>query len=377
MRRVRRLRSRLIRFIVIIQCILFAAHGFVYETWVSFATRPGATRIEALRAAMGVLSVSFVAASLVAFRTSNFWAKWFYKAAAVWLGTLNYLVGAAFLCWALDLGGRLFGLRADRPALVASLYALAGLTALYGLINARRVRVKRLRVKLPNLPAAWRGRTAALVSDLHLGHVNGRGFLRKIVTRIGRLRPDVVFIAGDLFDGVHTNPGHLAEGWKHLTPPLGAYFITGNHEEFSDPTKYLEAVREAGVRPLSNQRVRIEGLDIVGVPYRDAARPERLRSFLESAGLERGRASILLAHAPAPGSLAIAEQAGVSLQLSGHTHGGQIFPFTWVIRRVYREYAYGLQRFGEMVVYTSSGCGTWGPPLRVGTQPEIVLIKFE
>ena len=155
------MRTRIIKFIVIIQGILLAAHGFVYETWMAFRGSPDPPGITGLQAAMGVLSVSFVAASLVAFRYSNLGVKLFYRIAAVWLGTLNFLVMAALLCWGIYLVSWGFSFAADRPALVATLYALAALTSLYGAINARRVRVKRIMVKLANLPPSWRGRTAA------------------------------------------------------------------------------------------------------------------------------------------------------------------------------------------------------------------------
>jgi predicted MPP superfamily phosphohydrolase len=107
----------------------------------------------------------------------------------------------------------------------------------------------------------------------------------------------------------------------------------------------------------------------------NSANADRFRSILNGADLDRNRASILLSHVPR--QLSIAEEAGVSLQLSGHTHGGQIFPFTWFTGRIFGDYTYGLQRFGELMVYTSSGAGTWGPPMRIGTNPEIVLIEFE
>ena len=113
----------------------------------------------------------------------------------------------------------------------------------------------------------------------------------------------------------------------------------------------------------------------LGVPYGDSTCPIRLRATLEGLHLDPGQASILLNHVP--NRLPIVEQAGVSLQLSGHTHGGQIFPFNWLTRRVFGKFTYGLQRFGELQVYTSSGAGTWGPPMRVGTHPEIVLITFK
>ncbi len=270
---------------------------------------------------------------------------------------------------------RLFGLHFERRALAVVLFGLAILASLYGIVNAAWTRVNRITVKLPNLPESWRGRVAALVSDTHLGHVRSYGFVRHIVTILTRLRPDVVFISGDLYDGTAADLDRLAEPCAELSAPLGAYFVAGNHEEFSGHTKYLDAVRHSGVRIFSNEKVTLDCLQIVGVHHGDSTNAQRLRSILRQAVLDRGGASILLTHAP--NRLPIAEEEGISLQLSGHTHGGQFFPFTWITSRVYGEYAYGLKRLGNLTVYTSSGAGTWGPPMRVGTKPEIVLIRFE
>lgn len=129
------------------------------------------------------------------------------------------------------------------------------------------------------------------------------------------------------------------------------------------------------MRVLKGEKVLLDGMQIVGVYDHDLANAERLRWILQSVALDRSGPSILLAHTPS--RLAVAEEAGISLQLSGHTHRGQLFPFTWLTRRIFGDYTYGLQRLGELMVYTSSGAGTWGPPLRVGTQPELVLIRFE
>jgi hypothetical protein len=128
------------------------------------------------------------------------------------------------------------------------------------------------------------------------------------------------------------------------------------------------------MRVLNNEKVTVDGLHIAGVPNGDSHNPIRLRANLESLHLNPDEASILLNHMPS--RLPIVERAGVSLQLSGHTHVGQLFPFNWLTRRVFGKFTYGLQRFGRLQVYTSSGAGTWGPPMRVGTNPEIVLIEF-
>jgi uncharacterized protein len=151
--------------------------------------------------------------------------------------------------------------------------------------------------------------------------------------------------------------------------------VTGNHEQFSSPSKYLETVRQSGIRVLENEKIVLDGLQIVGVHYRDSANVEKFRSILRQATLDRNAASVLLVHNP--NHLPVAADAGISLQLSGHTHRGQFFPFTAIVSRIYGRYVYGLNRFGDLAVYTSCGTGTWGPPMRLGSNPEIVLIRFE
>jgi predicted MPP superfamily phosphohydrolase len=210
---------------------------------------------------------------------------------------------------------------------------------------------------------------------MHLGHVRNVGFMRRIVARLNQLGPDVVFIPGDMYDGTVADFSALAEPWSALSAPLGAFFVTGNHEEFTGRAKYLEAVSKAGIRVLNNERIELEGLQIVGVHYRELIHPAHFRALLRHAAIAPERASVLLAHAPH--GLAIAEEAGISLQLCGHTHGGQFPPGSWIASRVYGPYVHGLNRFGRLLVFTNWGVGTWGPPLRVGTKPEIVLLTFE
>jgi len=373
--RVRRLQTRILVFVAIIQSILFLAHAFVYETWTRFSGVPDPSGIPPLRAVVALLSISFVAATLLAFRYSNPAVRLFYGVAAVWLGFFNFFFMAACLCWVTYAGGWLLRLPPGRPLIAGTLFALAALAGIYGVVNARTIRVTRVTVQLPNLPPAWRGRVAALVTDVHLGSIHGSGFIRRIVATLQPLRPDVVFFAGDLFDGTRVDPGAALAPWKAFSAPLGAYFVTGNHEEFGDPAKYVQAITATGIRVLNDEKVTLDGLQIVGVHDGALTNADRLRSVLAAANLDRDRASILLAHTP--NRLPIAEQAGISLQLSGHTHRGQMVPFTWLTKRIFGQYTYGLNHFGELVVYTSSGVGTWGPPMRVGTQPEIVLIRFD
>lgn len=365
--------------VVLVGAILFGAHWFVYWTWVNFRGALSPADGPALRALIVVLAFSFVAAALLSFRFSNLPVRIFYWLASLWLGFLNFFFWAACLCWVVWFGVRLSRLDANpsatRPWIAGCLFAAAIAAGIYGVLEALWIRVRRIAVMLPGLPPVWRGRKAVLLSDLHLGAINGLGFSRRVAAMASRLKPDVVFLPGDLFDGTHADLARLTAPLKALAPPFGIFYSTGNHEEFTSSAHYLEAAAQAGLRNLAGELVDIDGLQVAGVAYADSTYPIRMKTALDAMRLDRSRASILLNHAPT--RLPIVEQAGFTLQLSGHTHGGQIFPFTWLTRRIFGRFTYGLHRFGSLQVYTSSGAGTWGPPMRVGTQPEIVLLEFE
>ncbi len=369
------MKTRIAVFAAVVQSILLLGHLLVYETWLVFWGTPGARALSVLRVALALLAFSFVPATLLAHRYFNAPVKLVNTLASIWLGTFNFLFGASVLSWVIYAFVRLTGLGLSMHNVAGALFGLAMAASVYGIVNAAAIRVRRVTVRLPGLPASWRGRVAALVTDTHLGHIKGSRFLARLVGMLRQLKADVVFISGDLFDGTKVDADLLVAPWKQLSPRFGSYFVTGNHEEFSDPRNYLEAIEKSGIHVLHNEKVNLDGLQVVGVPFTHSGDAKHFQSILEGAELDRDCASVLLAHVPQ--GMPIAEQQGISLQLSGHTHGGQIFPFTWFTSRIFGEYTYGLQKFGELLVYTSSGAGTWGPPMRVCTQPEIVLISFE
>jgi uncharacterized protein len=368
-------RKRLITFIAVIQSFLCLLHLFLYETWTYSPAGGEAHGTLWIKWGLGFLSVSFVAASLLAYRYTNAPLRAFYRAAAVWMGMLTFLFFAAVFSWVIFGAARWAGRDVNFHRTVELLFAAAAVAGFCGVINASWTRITRTTVRLANLPAAWRGRTAALISDVHLGHVRNGHFLRRMVAKILREEPDAIFIAGDLYDGTAIDARRAAEPLGKLVAPHGVYFVAGNHEQFRDDRKYLDAITAAGVRVLSNEKVEADGLQIAGVPYLSATHGEHFASVLRGIRLDRDRASILLTHAPDHPE--VAEAAGVSLQLSGHTHLGQFVPWSWMARRMYRQFVYGLSRIGNMQVFTSSGAGTWGPPLRLGSNPEIVMLQFE
>jgi uncharacterized protein len=370
-----RARRGLIGFIAVIQCILLLIHYLIYETWAFSPAGSEPAGAFWIKLVLGLLSVSFVAASLLAFRYTNAALRAFYRVAAVWMGLLSFLFLAAVFSWSIYGIVRLAGLDTNFHRIVELLFGAALAAGVYAVFNANWTRITLATVRLANLPAAWRGRRAALISDVHLGHVRNGNFLRRMVAKILKEEPDAIFIAGDLYDGTAIDPRQAADPLSELVAPQGVYFVAGNHEQFGNDSKYLHAIAATGVRVLSNEKVEVDGLQIVGVPYRQAVRDGDFASALDGVRLDRNRASILLTHAPDHPE--IAEAAGVSLQLSGHTHLGQFIPWSWMARRIYRQFVYGLSRLGKMQVFTSSGAGTWGPPLRLGSNPEIVILEFE
>src|SRR5882672_925831 len=187
-----RIRKNIIGFIAVIQSVLFLTHYLLYETWTfspAGSETPGAFWIKLV---LGFLSVSFVAASLLAFRYTNAALRAFYRAAAVWIGLVSFLFLAAVSSWTIFGVARLSGLDMNFHRTVESLFGVAAMAGLYGVFNASWTRITRTTVRLANLPAAWRGRRAALISDVHLGHVRNGSFLRRMIAKVLKEEPDAI-----------------------------------------------------------------------------------------------------------------------------------------------------------------------------------------
>jgi len=359
---------------LIIFAILFAGHWLLYKTVVRFLNLSNQRLLLILKIAVVLLSLSFVLASFAVFRYDNLAVRVFYTAAAAWVGIFFLLFLGSLALWLIFGAAKIFFLALNYRLVAEIIFGFALAISVYSIINANNIRVISLEVSLPNLPSQWRGKTAVWASDLHLGAVQNDGFAKRVAALIQSKSPDIVFLGGDIYDGVAADPNRLAEPFAQIQAPLGKYFITGNHEEFSDNTKYLDAMRTAGVNVLYNELTEVDGLQILGVAFRDTVSEENFKTILGKMNLDRSRPSILLEHSPV--HIATAQAAGISLQLSGHAHRGQFFPFGFITSLVYHGYDYGLKKTGNLTVFTSAGAGTWGPPLRLGASPDIVILRF-
>ncbi|KRV46897.1 hypothetical protein AQ490_08945 [Wenjunlia vitaminophila] len=256
---------------------------------------------------------------------------------------------------------------------------VAGATAVgtvgYGMHTALGPpRLKRVTVPLGKLDPRAHGFRIAVVSDIHLGPISGRAHTQRIVDTINRTEPDLVAIVGDLVDGSVEQLGSAAEPLAGLRSRHGSFFVTGNHEYFSGAEEWVAQVRTLGVHPLENERVEIAGFDLAGV--NDVAGEDEGQGpdFDRALGdRDPSRASVLLAHQPVQVHEAV--RHGVDLQLSGHTHGGQMWPVNLVADLANPTLA-GLERHGNTQLYVTRGAGFWGPPVRVGAPPDITVVTL-
>ncbi len=253
-------------------------------------------------------------------------------------------------------------------------------TVLYGVWRARNPVVVRYAIEIAKVAGPHRTMRVALASDTHSGTINGREKLRKMVDMVNGLEPDLVLLAGDLMDDDYPAfaTGGMAEELQRLNPALGSYAILGNHDHGAGHIpEYRRLLEQAGVRLLVDEWTKVdESLcligrdDLSGRHYRGGPR-KPLSTLME--GVDRSLPLILMDHQPY--RLEEGEAEGIDLQVSGHTHRGQLFPFHLITRRTF-ELDWGYLRKGAMHVVVSLGFGTWGPPIRLGNRPEVVLIDI-
>lgn len=243
----------------------------------------------------------------------------------------------------------------------------------YGVL--RGPRVKRVTVPLAKLPRAAHGYRIAVVSDVHLGPILGRAHTQRIVDAVNSAQPDLIAVVGDLVDGTVENLGSAAEPLARLRARHGSFFVTGNHEYFSGADAWVDHVRELGLRPLRNERLEIAaGFDLAGVDDVAGESEGRGPDFVRALGdRDRARAAVLLAHQPIVVHDAV--RHGVDLQLSGHTHGGQLWPGN-LLAELANPTVAGLERYGDTQLYVSRGAGAWGPPVRVGAPSDITVVQL-
>jgi predicted MPP superfamily phosphohydrolase len=247
-----------------------------------------------------------------------------------------------------------------------------------GYINSRTLKIKTLNIEIPARKSSLKELNAVLISDIHLSSTNDNGFAEGIVKKINTLLPDIVFVAGDLVDDKASvlREKEIGFSFKDIKAPFGVYGITGNHEYINGVDSSVKYMKELNVIPLRDSSITINnGFVLIGREDRSRGLKKRkpLKDLVDSS--EKNLPVILMDHTPF--QLEEAMENGVDLQLSGHTHHGQMFPINLITSKIY-ELSRGYKKKGNTQYYVSSGVGTWGPPVRIGSRSEIVniMIKF-
>ena len=386
------------RFVVFIGVALALLGGIHYYLWARLARDPHwpAPWGTVLTWFFALVAVGMPAAAILSRgRTGTLGGQIAIWSAYVWLGVMFLLFTAVF---ATDIGRLLVGIArritsnggvdAGRRTFIARMTATLSVAVVSGasLVAVRSalrpVEVRRVRVRLQRLPRAQHGLTIVQITDLHVGPTIGRDVVEDVVSRTNALAPDIVAITGDLVDGSVSALRNAVEPLANLRARHGVFFVTGNHEYFSGANAWLKELSRLGIRVLGNERVSIgEGdasFDLGGIEDRTAHQYGGLSPTAALAraldGRDPSRELVLLAHQPR--SLLDAAAFGIGLQISGHTHGGQIWPFGYLVR-LQQGFWPGLHRHGEAQIYVSRGTGYWGPPMRLAEPAEITHLTLE
>lgn len=373
---------RYVVFFLVAGLVMGGAHYYVWARLVRDAALPAHWG----RIATAAVLVLFVLlmSGFVVFRALPRWlAAPITWTGYTWLGLLFFLV---FALAAADVA-RMIALRVDdkapadpeRRLAISRFFGGAAALVGFGVSGAglasalSPVAVSRVRVRISKLGKAASGTRIVQLSDVHVGPTIGKGFIEDVVARVNALEPDVVAITGDLVDGtVEELAEHVAPLAK-LRAKHGVFFVTGNHEYYSGVEEWTGHLPTLGIRVLRNEHVRIggeDGFDLAGIDDQ-SARPDLPKAL---SGRDAARACVLLAHQPR--GIELADELGVDLQLSGHTHGGQMFPWNLFVR-LQQPFVSGLHALARGAqIYVSRGTGYWGPPMRVGAPAEITEIEL-
>ena len=310
---------------------------------------------------VGLVSISLPASMVFEQKSSNVFSRAIYMFSTTWMGISLYFL------WAIIVVGILMVfIKIPLAQAGIIIIALVSLISAYSLINAYHAHEKRVEIPIKNLKSPVK---FVQLSDVHIGSVRNSGFLKRVVNKIKEINPDAVLITGDLADGSSAIYKNTFYPFKELKIPI--FFTAGNHDAYSGIDNVFNALKYADVHILHNDLAEFHGIQIIGASY--SMERNYLGNFLNQLDFDREIPSILMYHLPSEWDAA--RKNGIDLQLSGHTHNGQFYPFNLLVKLIF-PYLGGLYKKEKDHLYVSSGTGTWGPPMRLGSRNEITIINL-
>ena len=372
-------------------------HYWLYASIARFCALSNPVARKILLGMLAFLALSFLPSVILIRFHWNFLTRFFYQVVCLWLGLFLHLLMALILLWAFYGAARLSRRLPDMKTLTVIFILAAVSISAYGFWKARNPVLTSIEVKIEGLPEQWRHKTIVQLSDVHLGAFQGTGFFSKIVEKVNSLNPELILITGDLFDGMGGDLPAFIPLLNSLEAVNGVFFVTGNHEGYLGLKEPLQVLERTKIKVLDNEVVDVQGLQIVGIPFPEPGNENKAVALLTgSSSYDPNKPAILMYHTPTnivesqpdragqqprtywfqDTNITLAKKTGIDLQLSGHTHHGQFFPFGYLTGMIYAGRDYGLYRDGMFQLYVSSGTGTWGPPMRTACVSEIVAIEL-
>jgi predicted MPP superfamily phosphohydrolase len=304
-----------------------------------------------------ICSTSLIGSSILRSHFDNIISKIIFMIATNWLGIM-WLLFSTLIVYEIV---RLF-IKINPSTAGVAILTIVGLATIYAMINAQLVRVKELVIPgNVNL-------NIVQISDIHLGSTSEK-FLQRVIEKTNALEPNLIVITGDIIDNYNERTQKTLAKLKELKADV--YFVTGNHEMYSGSEKVAEALVEANIKVLRNQLADCNEIQIIGID--ESTDLQDVGWIIERLNRDKSKFCVLLSHRPI--SPKVLSGMGINLGLSGHLHGGQIFPFNYVVS-LFQKYMAGLYKEDESYLYITTGTGTWGPRMRLGSKSEMVLVKI-
>jgi predicted MPP superfamily phosphohydrolase len=306
--------------------------------------------------------ISYPLAAVIERIVSNTATRIFYTGASAWMGVSFYLLTFIIIYSLISLVYKI-------PSEIAGIIIviLTVVLSAYSLLNSLILNVKEIEIPLTHLNNDMK---VVQLSDIHIGSIRNSSYIEKIVQKTNKIEPEIIFITGDMVDGsarLHTN---TFSAINKLKAPV--FFITGNHETYEGLDEVFRVLRNTDMIVLRDEMVLCKGIQIIGVEY--SFELNHMENTLSKLKINNEKPSILLYHLPR--ELKNVAKAGIGLQLSGHTHAGQMFPFNYLVRLMFR-YMQGIYKYDGTYLHVSPGTGTWGPPMRLGSRCEITVINLK
>lgn len=364
------------RFFIFFLCAIFVISLVVYtigQSALAAGILSRGTGLSTFYIICGISELFFIGVMLVAMKRYHRILSILYLWSVLFLGFGLYILIACVLLGLIALFGVLFSITIPIHTIGIALFLLAIFLVLLGIIRALFPKTRRVTIVSKKLAPLWQGKKIVQVSDFHLGLIWQEGFIQKVIALIQKENPDLVLIAGDIIDGPSFPYEKTLRHLETLRPTFGIYYTPGNHESYNQEPDIFYPLMKKYTRALIDEKASVNGTDIIGLDYKSETQ-EETESRLLQLGFTSEKPSIVILHDPKHAE--VIQNRGASLIISGHTHKGQFWPITHIVKSIYKNLTYGVNTKNDSSISTSSGVGTAIVPMRLGSSSEIVVIEI-